>query len=227
MVLRALLVNTRRPPQPASTGCRCNRRAHLFDDVEWWDRVPPQDDCARFRVFYPEDQTTVPRVILTVMAVLGASRVWEGSAAACGSYDHRERREVHFLWPEGNLTEALLENRIQETCGAVAPDGGQAGDVRDRMIVSDGFTSADDLEPRTKRAVEEAMTVSLLAKGGRYEVEAASGNQFKVDIIEQSCTCPDWQQRAPDGGCKHMRRVDHKIKQGQIPRPDGQLPPQT
>jgi len=196
-------------------------------DVEWWDTVPPQDDCTRFRVFYPEDQTPVPRVILTVMAALGAWRVWEGNAVTCGSYDHRERREVHFLWPEGNLAEALLENRIQEIGSAVAPDGGQAGDIRDRMLVSDGSTSADDLEPRTKRAVEEAMTVSLLAKGGRYEVEAASGNRYEVDIIGQSCTCPDWQQRAPDGGCKHMRRVDHEIKQGQVPRPDGQLPPQV
>jgi hypothetical protein len=100
-------------------------------------------------VFYPEERTTVPRVLLTVMAALAAWRVWEGSAAACGSYDHRERREVHFLWPERNLAEALLESRIQETGGAVAPDGGQAGDVRDRMLVSDGSTSADDLEPRT------------------------------------------------------------------------------
>ncbi len=65
------------------------------------------------------------------------------------------------------------------------------------------------------------------AKGGRYEVEAASGNRYEVDIIGQSCTCPDWQQRAPDKGCKHMRRVDHEIKQGQVPRPDGQLPPQV
>ena len=162
-------------------------------DVEWWDTVPPQDDCTRFRVFYPEDQTPVPRVILTVMAALGAWRVWERNATTCGSYDHRERREVHFLWPEGNLAEALLENRIQEIGSAV----------------------------------EEAMTVSLLAKGGRYEVEAASGNRYEVDIIGQSCTCPGWQQRAPDGGCKHMRRVDHEIKQGQVPRPDGQLPPQA
>ena len=40
-------------------------------DVEWWDTVPPQDDCTRFRVFYPDEQGTIPRVILTVMAALG------------------------------------------------------------------------------------------------------------------------------------------------------------
>jgi len=98
------------------------------------------------------------------MAALGVWRDWERSAAACGSYDHRKRREVHFLWPEGNLAEALLENQIKETDGAVAPDGGQAGDIRDRMLVSDGSTSADDLEPRMKRAVEEAKTVPYSAR---------------------------------------------------------------
>ena len=67
--------------------------------------------------------------------------------------------------------EALLESRIQVTEDAVAPDGGQAGDVRDRMLVSDGSPSADDLDPRTKRAVEETMTVSLLAKGSAPPLE--------------------------------------------------------
>jgi hypothetical protein len=50
-------------------------------------------------VFFPDDHQTVPRNIVDVMAALGAWRVWTGSAAACGSYDHRERREVHYLWP--------------------------------------------------------------------------------------------------------------------------------
>ena len=45
-------------------------------DVEWGNTVPPQDDCTRFRVFYPDEQGTIVRVILTVMAALGAGRVW-------------------------------------------------------------------------------------------------------------------------------------------------------
>jgi len=45
-----------------------------------------------------------------------------------------------------------------------------------------------------------------------------------VDVIGESCTCPDWQQRSPAGGCKHLRRVDHEIKRGRVPRPDGRLP---
>jgi hypothetical protein len=82
----------------------------------------------------------------------------------------------------------------------------------------------DDLEPRTKRAVAEVMDVSLLSKGGRYEIQSASGNRYEVDVIDESCTCPDWQQRSPEGGCKRLRRVDHEIKQGRVSRPDGRLP---
>ena len=100
------------------------------------------------------------------MAALGAWRVWTGSAAACGSYDHRERREVHYLWPEGHPVEALLANRIRGPTATVAPDGGRTGDVRDRIVVADHSTPKDDLEPRTRRAVDEAMAVSLLEKGG-------------------------------------------------------------
>ncbi len=68
------------------------------------------------------------------------------------------------------------------------------------------------------------MIVSLLAKGGWYEVEFASGNRCEVDVIGESWTCAGWQQRTPASGCKHMRRVDHEIKRGRVPRPDGQLP---
>jgi len=96
--------------------------------------------------------------------------------------------------------------------------------VRDRMVVTEHSPQHDDLEPRTSRAVDESMAVSLLEKGGRYEVRSASGNWYEVDVISESCTCPDWRKRTPEGGCKHLRRVDHEIKQGQVPRPDGRLP---
>ena len=200
----------------------------MFDswgsDVEWWDTVPPRDECTRFRIFYPNEHATVPRVIVDVMVALGAWRVWNGSAASCGSYDYRERSEVHYLWPEDHPVQDLLQERLQHPDGAVAPDGGRTGDVRDRMVVSEDTTPQDTLEPRTRHAVDETMNASLLAKGGRYEVQSASGNRYEVDIIGESCTCPDWQQRTPEGGCKHMRRVDHEIKQGRVPRPDGRLP---
>lgn len=84
-----------------------------------------------------------------------------------------------------------------------------------------------DLEPRTRRAFEEAMAISLLEKGGRYEVRSASGNRYEVDIADETCTCPDWEYRTPEGGCKHLRRVDVEIKLGRVPRPDGRLPEQA
>lgn len=52
----------------------------------------------------------------------------------------------------------------------MAPDGGRTGDVRNRMVVAKHSIPQDNLEPRTRRAVDEAMNVSLLGKGGRYEV---------------------------------------------------------
>jgi hypothetical protein len=160
---------------------------------------------------------TVPRSIFDVMAALGAWRVWTGTAATYGSYDYRERREVHYVWPEGDPIEKRLHERLAGPAEAVAPDGGRTDDVRDRLVVDENPQSQDDLEPRTKRAVEEAMDFSLLSKGGRYEVQSASGNRYEVDVVDESCTCPDWQPRSSEGGCKHRRRVDHEVKRGRLP----------
>ncbi|MEA5389397.1 hypothetical protein VB773_21020 [Haloarculaceae archaeon H-GB2-1] len=107
-----------------------------------------------------------------------------------------DHREVHYLWPDGHLVEELLHGRLAGLAEAIAPDGGRTGDVRDRLVVDENAQSKGDLEPRTKRAVAEPMDVSLLSKGGRDEVQSASGNRYEVDVIDESCTCPDWQQRS-------------------------------
>jgi hypothetical protein len=52
------------------------------DDVEWWDIVPPREERTRFRIFYPDVYEIIPRVIVDVMAALGAWSVWAGNAAA-------------------------------------------------------------------------------------------------------------------------------------------------
>ena len=52
------------------------------------------------------------------------------------------------------------------------------------LVVDENPVSQDDLEPRTKRAVAEAMDVSLLSKGGLYEVQSASGNQYNQQVGE-------------------------------------------
>ncbi|WP_240756950.1 hypothetical protein [Natronorubrum bangense] len=68
------------------------------------------------------------------------------------------------------------------------------------------------------------MDVSLLQKGGIYEVQSESGNIYEVDIASKTCTCPDFTKRNPSGGCKHLRRADLEIRSGNVPRPDGRLP---
>jgi hypothetical protein len=100
------------------------------DDVEWWDIVPPREERTRFRIFYPDVYEIIPRVIVDVMAALGAWSVWAGNAAACGSYDHRERREAHYLWPEGHPVEERLHERLTGPAEAVAPEGGELATVR-------------------------------------------------------------------------------------------------
>ena len=86
------------------------------------------------------------------------------------------------------------------------------------------MSEMDEPDPRERRAREEEMDVSLLRKGGVYEVYSESGNTYRVDVAGGTCTCLDWQQREPDGGCKHLRRVDTEIKAGDVPRPDGRVP---
>lgn len=66
------------------------------------------------------------------------------------------------------------------------------------------------------------MDVSLL-RVGVYTVYSESGQTYHVDVFERSCTCPDWSKNEPEGGCKHMRRVDLDIDAGVVPRPDGRL----
>jgi hypothetical protein len=94
----------------------------------------------------------------------------------------------------------------------------------DNTASDEPSTDYTELDPRTQRAREEDMNVSLLANGGIYDVHSQSGNIYEVDVVAQSCTCLDWQEREPEGGCKHLRRVDMEIKAGAVPRPDGHLP---
>ncbi|MFB6135463.1 MAG: hypothetical protein ABEJ04_01765, partial [Halobacteriaceae archaeon] len=39
-----------------------------------------------------------------------------------------------------------------------------------------------------------------------------------------TCTCPDYEEREPEGGCKHVQRVKMELEANTIPRPDGKLP---
>lgn len=76
---------------------------------------------------------------------------------------------------------------------------------------------------RLQRARKESMDIALL-RVGVYSVHSQSGHTYHVDIFERTCTCPDWVKNEPEGGCKHMLRVDLDVHAGAVPRPDGRLP---
>ncbi len=82
-----------------------------------------------------------------------------------------------------------------------------------------GGYSIDD--SRTRRALSEEMDVRFIEPGPVYDVLSESGATYLVDVEEETCTCPDFENRQPDGGCKHLRRVDLEIRTGLVPAPDG------
>lgn len=70
-----------------------------------------------------------------------------------------------------------------------------------------------DLDERDVRALTEYLTVLEdvdRARGAEdvYLVVSQSGSEYLVDLRFKSCECPDAEHRDPDGGCKHVRRVE-------------------
>ncbi|WP_254547343.1 hypothetical protein [Halomarina pelagica] len=96
---------------------------HWASEVDWWESIPPQENCTRFRIFYSNEQDAVPRTVVDVMAALGAWHVWTGEASEHGSYDHCDRHEVHYLWPKHHPIEELLTSRLQSTQSIVESSG--------------------------------------------------------------------------------------------------------
>jgi hypothetical protein len=126
----------------------------------------------------------------------------------------RERLDDNFA---GHID---AEPRFSATDGGVAQarfDDGAVTDPED-----DPFAVHSDDEDRTKRAKREDIDVSFLPKPGRYEVHSASDSVYEVDVLAETCDCPDVAEQ-----CKHFRRVDIEIRNGLVPRPDGRLPEQA
>ena len=98
------------------------------------------------------------------------------------------------------------------------------------MAVTDSSTTLDSgdehqaQDTRAKRAQEDDMDVVLVHWGGCYEVDSASGNTYDVDLLNETCSCPDHQNPETPTPCKHVQRVQLELDAGQIPRPDGRLP---
>ncbi len=72
------------------------------------------------------------------------------------------------------------------------------------------------LEERSRRARSEPMSVHPVGDG-RYEVDAASGERYHVDLEAGRCGCPDHRFRG--ARCKHVRRVAIEITEGRVPPP--------
>lgn len=134
-----------------------------------------------------------------------------------------------------DVVETQNEDETEHEERVYSPDGGVVTSTSTASTPAEAIQqptigedqSQEELEPRTKRARTEEMDVSLLQKGGIYEVKSESGNTYEVDVASETCTCPDFTKRNPSDGCKHLRRTDLEIRGGNVPRPDGRLPDTT
>lgn len=62
------------------------------------------------------------------------------------------------------------------------------------------------VEPRTIRAATEHMSV-IEEADALFSVTTESGSEYRVDLREPACTCPDYSHRPDVKECKHIRRV--------------------
>lgn len=88
-----------------------------------------------------------------------------------------------------------------------------------KSLLGDGGYSVEDA--RTRRALTEAIDVEFGVVGPHYPVTGERGKTYEVNVDDRTCSCPDYQKRAPTGGCKHVRRAVLEIQAGQLPGPDG------
>ena len=51
----------------------------------------------------------------------------------------------------------------------------------------------------------------------KYAVVSDSGSMYIVDTRARTCDCEDMLFRRPDGGCRHLRRIDYA--RGAVPIP--------
>lgn len=67
--------------------------------------------------------------------------------------------------------------------------------------------NVSDIDSRTRRALEEYMTV-LPEADGLARVYTESGSEYVVDLHDGACTCPDFQYNLGDDElCKHVKRA--------------------
>jgi len=77
-------------------------------------------------------------------------------------------------------------------------------------------SSTPPLTERDVRAAAETMTIYPEAPG-LWSVTTSSGSEHTVDANLEACTCSDMEYRAPDEGCKHIRRVEIVLEERTVP----------
>lgn len=60
---------------------------------------------------------------------------------------------------------------------------------------------------RKWRAQKQDISIKNKLGKNEYIVSGASGTDYRVDLTEPFCECPDWDKREPEGGCKHILKI--------------------
>ncbi|MBX0297202.1 hypothetical protein [Haloarcula nitratireducens] len=138
------------------------------------------------------------------------------------------RRRVEFVIGERPIPEWANQDALDDQFGLhvdadptrAVPDGGVTQATADSGHVtrssSGPLAMESDDDPRTKRAKREAIDVSFLQKPGRYEVQSASDSVYEVDVLEETCSCPDDQTTLSDAvdiSAKTLRTWFQRLQQ--------------
>jgi len=84
----------------------------------------------------------------------------------------------------------------------------RVSEVRDMTTKETSEKNVSELEGRTRRALEEYMTVLPEEETGLCRVYTESGSEYVVDTEDGACTCPDVRHNlGHDELCKHQRRA--------------------
>ena len=84
-------------------------------------------------------------------------------------------------------------------------------------------TDEPQIDARDVRAITEDIQLHPHPEDGKYRVYGSGGDEYIVALPDETCTCMDYQKREPEGGCKHIRKVQFATGARDIREVIGQL----
>jgi predicted nucleic acid-binding Zn finger protein len=94
----------------------------------------------------------------------------------------------------------------------------RVSEVRDMTTKETSGKNVSELEGRTRRALEEYMTVLPEEETGLCRVYTQSGEEYVVDAEDGACTCPDVRHNlGHDEACKHQARCRFALGLDAVP----------